>query len=92
MHDFLTSHTEEVRHLCEKFKVKRLSAFGSACTENFTQNSDIDLLYLFDSDRVPLIEYADNFLVSGSRCKNYSNVELTLSQKKHCRIPIFAKR
>ncbi|MDR0327993.1 MAG: nucleotidyltransferase domain-containing protein [Planctomycetaceae bacterium] len=61
MHAILTRHTEEVRCLCEKFRVRRLSAFGSACTENFTENSDIDLIYLFDSERLPLIEYADNF-------------------------------
>jgi len=61
MDAFLTSHTEEVRRLCEKFKVRRLSAFGSVCTENFTDTSDVDLLYLFDAGRVPLVEYADNF-------------------------------
>ena len=61
MHAFLTSYAEEVRRLCEKFKVRRLSAFGSVCEENFTENSDIDLLYLFDAKQLPLVEYADNF-------------------------------
>ena len=61
MHTFLTNHTEEVHRLCEKFKVRRLSVFGSVCTENFTENSDIDFLYLFDSERLPLAEYADHF-------------------------------
>ena len=61
MDTFLIRHAEAVRRLCEKFKVRRLSAFGSVCTENFADNSDIDLLYLFDGERVPLAEYADNF-------------------------------
>jgi len=61
MHIFLLNRTESVRRLCEKFKVRRLSAFGSVCTENFTEKSDIDFLYLFDSDRLPLVEHADNF-------------------------------
>ena len=61
MHAFLTNYTEEVCRLCEKFKVRRLSAFGSVCMEDFTENSDIDLLYLFDAERLPLVEYADNF-------------------------------
>ena len=61
MHAFLTSRTESIRHLCEKFKVRRLSAFGSICTESFTDSSDVDLLYLFDSERIPLVEYADNY-------------------------------
>jgi len=58
---FLTNQTEEVRRLCEKFKVRRLSVFGSVCTEHFAESSDIDFLYLFDSERLPLVEYADNF-------------------------------
>ena len=61
MHVFLTSHATEIRCLCEKFKVHRLSAFGSVCTENFTDTSDIDFLYSFDAGRLPLVEYADNF-------------------------------
>ena len=61
MHISLTSQTEEVHRLCEKFKVRRLSAFGSVCSEHFTENSDIDFLYVFDSERLPLVEYADNF-------------------------------
>jgi predicted nucleotidyltransferase len=61
MHAFLTNYAEEVCRICEKFRVRRLSVFGSACTEQFTDNSDIDLLYLFDAERLPLVEYADNF-------------------------------
>ena len=61
MHVFLISRAESIRRLCEKFKVRRLSAFGSVCTENFTEKSDVDFLYLFDSERLPLVEYADNF-------------------------------
>ena len=61
MHSFLIKHTASLCQLCEKFKVRRLSAFGSVCTENFTEKSDIDFLYLFDSERLPLVEYADNF-------------------------------
>ena len=61
MHPFLTRRTDSIRRLCEKFKVRRLSAFGSVCTEDFTENSDVDFLYLFDSERLPLVEYADNF-------------------------------
>ena len=61
MHNFLTNRVENIRRLCEKFKVRRLSAFGSVCTENFTEKSDVDFLYQFDFDRLPLVEYADNF-------------------------------
>ena len=61
MHIFLISRAESICRLCEKFKVRRLSAFGSVCTENFTEKSDVDFLYLFDSERLPLAEHADNF-------------------------------
>ena len=48
VHIFLSNRAESIRRLCEKFRVRRLSAFGSVCTENFTEKSDVDFLYLFD--------------------------------------------
>ncbi|MCX6153251.1 MAG: nucleotidyltransferase domain-containing protein [Candidatus Kapabacteria bacterium] len=39
---------EEIKKKCELYKVKNLFLFGSAATDNYLKNSDIDLLVDFD--------------------------------------------
>ncbi len=39
---------EQLQQLCKKFNVKELYLFGSATTEDFSQNSDLDFLVEFD--------------------------------------------
>jgi len=42
-----------------EYDVERLYAFGSAMTDNFSDNSDIDLLVKFK--QIPFEKYADNY-------------------------------
>lgn len=49
MQPIITDNLPKIRRLCEKYKVKRLSVFGSACTDAFTDESDVDLLYEFEN-------------------------------------------
>jgi len=46
--------------LCKKYRVATMYLFGSAATETFNENSDVDFLISFNSD-VGLEEYADNY-------------------------------
>lgn len=46
--------------LCNKHKVSRLYLFGSATTDNFRPESDIDFLVSF-SNEIPLLDYGDNY-------------------------------
>ena len=46
--------------LCKKYSVAKMYLFGSATTEEFNENSDIDLLVSFQGS-VSLEEYADNY-------------------------------
>ena len=45
--------------LCQKHKVEELCLFGSALTDQFHDNSDLDFLVTFGG--VPPADYADNF-------------------------------
>jgi uncharacterized protein len=45
--------------LCTRYKVKTLYAFGSVLTDNFSNDSDIDLIV--DFNMVALEDYADNY-------------------------------
>ncbi len=40
----------EIRHFCQRWKVSELAIFGSALREDFTQDSDIDILISFEPD------------------------------------------
>ena len=55
----LDKYINEINKLCSSHKVKQLYVFGSALTEKFNQESDIDLIVDFEPIDVSL--YADNY-------------------------------
>ncbi len=54
----IANNINEIKTLCKKHKVKELYVFGSAVSDKFNDESDVDLLVEFDS--VDLMEYAEN--------------------------------
>jgi len=50
---------DKVIEICRKHDVKRLYIFGSILSDQFKENSDIDLLISFK--KIPILEYADNY-------------------------------
>ena len=40
--------TEQLKQLCKKYNVKELYLFGSATTDNFSEDSDLDFIVKFD--------------------------------------------
>ena len=38
---------DNIEHLCKKYNIDELSIFGSSVREDFTQNSDVDILVSF---------------------------------------------
>ena len=59
MNALLQNKMNELVSLCRVHGVEKLSAFGSVCTDNFSNESDVDLLVSFG--KVPLETYADNY-------------------------------
>ena len=47
--------------LCKKHKVVALYVFGSALTNKFNKDSDVDFSVIFDRDPLPLMKYGDNY-------------------------------
>lgn len=43
-------YKSEIEQACRSLPVKRLGLFGSALTDEFSQDSDVDVLVVFDSD------------------------------------------
>lgn len=61
LHPLLANNQSQLQMLCKEHYIKRLYAFGSVCRDDFTQESDIDLLYTFDYERLPIYDAADIF-------------------------------
>ena len=44
---------ERIRALCEKYHIRRLSFFGSVLRDDFSENSDVDVLVEFEPGHTP---------------------------------------
>lgn len=55
----LQAHQSELSELCAKYHVVALDLFGSALTDRFGPESDLDFVVMFDG--VSSEDYADNF-------------------------------
>jgi predicted nucleotidyltransferase len=44
---------EEIEEFCKKHSIRKLSLFGSALREDFTPESDLDILVEFDPSHIP---------------------------------------
>ena len=55
----LNQYNAQIAHLCRRYSVERLFAFGSVLTDRFNDESDVDLIVDI-ADESPL-EYADNY-------------------------------
>lgn len=52
---------DKIVALCKKYKVDKLWVFGSILTNRFNDDSDVDLLVLFDKTKIALLDMADIF-------------------------------
>ncbi len=55
----LDLHTNTIKSLCQQYKVKLLYAFGSVVSGNFNNESDVDLIVVFELQDVA--QYAENY-------------------------------
>jgi len=60
MNQIVTDKISQLKELCKKYHVATMYLFGSAATDAFNDNSDIDFLISFRNN-VSLEEYADNY-------------------------------
>jgi uncharacterized protein len=84
---YLERHTKEIETLCRQHKVKRLYAFGSVLTEQFTKQSDIDLIV--DFEPVDVAQYADNYFNLKFGLEDTLNRSIDLLEESAIRNPFF---
>ena len=50
--NFFTPYSEQIANICKQYNVKKLFAYGSVLTDNFIEQSDIDLIVDFDNQEI----------------------------------------
>jgi uncharacterized protein len=89
MQNILTNNMDKIRALCLRHNVKSLFAFGSVCTDKFTESSDIDLLITFNS--MDHSDYADNYFDIADGFENVFKRPVDLVTEKSLKNPYFIK-
>lgn len=84
---FLENYISDITKLCSNHKVKELYAFGSVLTDEFTMNSDIDLIVNFDAIDTSL--YADNYFDLKFSLQDVLNRPVDLLEEKAIKNPYF---
>ena len=83
----LEAHLKDIERLCEEHKVKSLYAFGSVLTNNFNEQSDIDLVV--DFANVPLEDYTDNYFDFKFSLQDILQKPIDLLEEKAIKNPYF---
>lgn len=49
----ISLNIEKMHDFCQRHHIQKLSLFGSILREDFTDNSDVDFLVMFEPDAIP---------------------------------------
>ncbi|MCK4663840.1 MAG: nucleotidyltransferase domain-containing protein [Bacteroidales bacterium] len=87
MHIIINDNIDKIRTLCISHNVKTLFAFGSVCTDNFNDSSDIDLLISFNP--MDYGDYADNYFSVADKFEEIFDRHVDLVTDKSLSNPFF---
>jgi predicted nucleotidyltransferase len=82
----IEKNTNKIKALCKSHNVEKLYLFGSATNENFTEESDIDLLVSFK--KFDLAKYFENYMTLKEKLKNIFKREIDLVEEQTLKNPI----
>lgn len=75
--------------LCEKHKVVTLYVFGSALTDKFNKDSDVDFSVIFDRNSLSLLEYGDNYFDFKFALEDFLHRDVDLIEYNAVKNPYF---
>lgn len=87
MNRLLTENIERIKSLCQTHNVKSLFAFGSVCTDQFNEKSDIDLLISFKP--MDYGDYADTYFELADKFESILKRPVDLLTDKSLSNPYF---
>lgn len=89
MNKILIDRINDLKKLCEIYKVRTMYAFGSVCTDKFTDKSDIDFLVQFE--KIDILEYFDNYMDFKEKLEKIFGRPVDLLENQAIRNPVFRK-
>lgn len=87
MNALLKDNIDQIRKLCIDHNVKTLYAFGSIATNEFKNDSDVDLLVSFNP--MDYGDYADNYFILADKFELLFNRPVDLVTEKSLSNPYF---
>ena len=87
MQRLILNNMDKIKALCIAHNVKNLFAFGSVCTDRFSDESDIDLLISFN--QMDYGDYADTYFEIADKFENLFNRPVDLVTEKSLSNPYF---
>ena len=87
MQSLLSNNIDKIKALCITHNVKNLFAFGSVCTDQFNDKSDIDLLVSFNP--MDYGDYADSYFELAEKFEKLFKRQVDLMTDKSLKNPYF---
>lgn len=81
MNAIIENNKKQLSTFCKKYSVAKMFVFGSATSDKFKKDSDIDLLISFNKD-LSLEEYADNFFQLHENLESFFGRRIDLLTEK----------
>jgi uncharacterized protein len=88
--NLITLNIEDINRICEQHQEEQLFIFGSIKTDNFNDDSDIDILIHFSPNIVPA-EYFENYMDFKEKMESVLNREVDIVEDQAVRNQIFRK-
>jgi predicted nucleotidyltransferase len=88
MNKLIEDKIKELQEICRKNAVAELYIFGSALTNAFTGNSDLDFAYVLKDDLTP-VEYGDAFFGLLEDLETLFDRKIDLVSYRSVKNPIF---
>ncbi len=87
MQRLISDNLDQIGALCQTHNVKSLFAFGSVCTDEFNEKSDVDLLISFKS--MDFGDYADTYFELADKFERLFQRRVDLVTDKSLSNPYF---
>ena len=81
---------DALEQVCRQYYVSKLYLFGSALTEKFSDDSDVDFLVIFQ-ENIDLAYYADNYFDFTDSLEKIFGRKIDLQKDKAIKNPYFRR-
>ncbi len=88
--NLINQHIDQILKICSDHQVEQLFVFGSVKTEQFNEQSDVDILIQF-SHLINPLEYFNNYMDFKEKLQSLLNREVDIVENQAVRNPIFRK-